>query len=331
MKKFFYIEVESIERKIMYNDSRMYNYNLILIKRRRFIDKFVSFFTNNEYPFRKTIIKLLTRRTYKDIKLLIPKSENNIYVFIISARIYERYGESLISMLKKEYPKTKVVCYFTDLISTFKTPFVKYKSSFDKIFTFDMKEAQKYDMIFCQEPFEYCNLEKKKKKYDITFVGKAKDRYDDIIHIYENLIERGYICDFHIVGVNKKEQKYQGNIEYNRYMDFKEILSHVRESKCILEIMQDGAYSPTTRHSEAMLYEANLLTNCKAFGAQQYPFEENIQYFDRVENIDYEFINRNNRCDKKKYIDYFSINHFIQTIDEGIGTDYKEKTNEYNK
>ncbi len=251
---------------------------------------------------------------YKRMNSAFVNLKDNLYCFIIYSRVYEDYGISIIKYLKSKFPNCKTICYFGDLLSTH--PFLKDNlNQFDYIFTFDKQEALKYNFLFCQEPFSFDEslLKKCKKKYDVTFVGAAKDRFPKIIEIYEKLKAHDCICDFHIFGVPKENQLYADDIIYNSFMSFRELLYHVTESSCILEVLQDDAYSPTARYAEAILYKKNLLTNCKAL---QNDKRSNVFYFDlsRIDNIDFEKIKNETAIDNLDDIELLSCKQMIKTI-----------------
>ena len=63
-------------------------------------------------------------------------------------------------------------------------------------------------------------------------------RYNQIIQVFEKCRKASLKCDFHLVDVPLKLQKYANEIEYNKFMNFEEIIEHVIQSHTVLEILQ---------------------------------------------------------------------------------------------
>ena len=242
-------------------------------------------------------------------------SNDEIY-FIVMARIYEKYGNSILKFLCRKFKNCHLYCYMTDIASSFMVSIETLRRNFERVYTFDFKEAEKYSLFVCQEPFEYIEVEADEmiEQCDVTFVGKAKDRLDYLLRIYEALKSAGLKCKFFIYGVDEKDQKYSSEIVYNYYMPFSEVLQRVCASKTVLEVMQGDGYSPTTRYQEAMIYGKNLLTDCKGFDGVHYVAENNIQIIDRIDTIDFTFLVEEHTFDKDKYKQFFSLANFIDTF-----------------
>lgn len=318
--KYILISSKSKEASIMYRGIDIQDrYSHITLENRKVMDRAAKKYLNPKRTWKSKIIRwILTDSVFRKIRRdIIIKTGDNLCI-IVMARVYEIYGDALVKFIRDTYPGSKVVCYFLDLVQTFTVDLDDYKNAFDQLYTFDLKQAEKYKMKYCMEPFSFYKVLKNDKIYDVTFVGKAKGRLDEIHEIYEALVKRGFICDFHIVGVKKGKQKYKDHITYNKFMDFETILEHVSKSHCVLEVMQDGAYSPTTRYTEAMLYGVNLLSDCKSIGTDRYPADSNVCIFTDINNIDYDFIRRTNVIERNKYIEFFSMEKFLDSIEEGL-------------
>ncbi len=244
--------------------------------------------------------------------------------FIVYGRIYESYGMSIIRYLREKFNGCKIVAYLGDIVPSFKFNLENLKRVFDRVLSFDIKEADEYGLAWCLEPFSSNLVEElyNKKmpiKWDVTFVGAAKNRYEKIIEMYEILKIAGFTCDFHITGVKPQNRRYKDEIGYD-YMDFMTLLEHVNCSNCIAEILQDGGTSPTTRYSEAMLLEKNLLTDCKYFKDKNNR-TNNIFYFEDVselKNWDLDILREKNAIETSQYKKRLSIEEMIKTIDNTL-------------
>ena len=175
----------------------------------------------------------------KNFHQYIMKKSNKIKIHLILTSTYE---------LSRKFIETKFLSC-EDL-----------KKIFDKVFTFDQNDSEKYNFI--KLPLMYKDLinDKNETKYDLCYVGNSKNRLFKIQKLYKDLSRRGFECNFYVNGVkNKKNRKF--DINYNKRISYKKTLEISKESKCILEIIEDGQTHSTTRLCEAIVFEKKLITN----------------------------------------------------------------------
>lgn len=319
VKKIVMIAGKKDEIELMYGGMDKYeDSQIIYLPSRILFDNFITYKILSSFNEDSLIYKFCSRymqiRYKKDILDVIKFRPDADIRFVIMARIFEKYGISIVSFLRKKFPHCSIYCYLADVISSFRVGMDDLRRNFERIYTFDIKEAEKYSILFCQEPFEYVKIEENPqiKPCDVTFVGKAKDRFDYLIKIYEFLCSAGVDCKFFIYGVDSEYQIYSDKIIYNYYMPFLELLQRVQASKTVLEIMQGEGGSPTTRYQEAMLYGKNLLTDCSGFDNVHYKIEDNIQVIHDIESIDIDFIKTYHEINSDYYKRLFSIKDFVE-------------------
>ncbi len=242
---------------------------------------------------------------------------NYVPFFLVYARVYEVWRD-IPQLLKLRFPRCKLALYYGDLISKHAVlPEEVRQAGFDYVFSFDAKDAKRNGIFWLQEPLSnlpnVSNAEN--EKYDVMFVGEAKDRLDALISTYEKMKEEGLKCAFYIFRVSDKDMKYSDEIKYNRWLDYSDILEIDRYSHCLLEIMQGGdSYSPTTRYSEAKLLGKKLITNCPALRESN---DKNIIWFSDISEIDLDRIKEPYYEDGVDYRTMLSIEGMINSI---IGT-----------
>jgi hypothetical protein len=238
--------------------------------------------------------------------------------FILNGICFELYGDQLTDYLHRTHPGCKLVLYLGDLIKMYKFDIVSCKNIFNIVANLEKGESIYYDLFYCEEPFSFHQIKKNPvlDSSDVTFVGFAKGRLRDILTIYEILDKAGLRCDFHITGVPENQQKYADKISYNKRLSFYEVLQHVIASKCILEVLQEGMTSPTTRVSEAIAYGKKLLSNCLELKGKPYYNPNFISVFTDPKDIDVDFITEKESIIDYKYIDKLSPIHFINNIEK---------------
>jgi hypothetical protein len=184
--------------------------------------------------------------------------------FVFTERVLFLYNYGFIDTLRATHPTAKFVCFLQDLGSTVKNVELdSIFSEFDLSVSYDRVDAEKFNILYHPTPYSLYSFNQTNtlKSSDVYFVGRAKDRLDDIIKVYEKLTEMGLSCDFHITDVELKDQKYSEDIKYNCRLSYEENLEHVNKAKYLLEIVQKEASGYSLRTWEAIFYDKFLITN----------------------------------------------------------------------
>lgn len=227
-------------------------------------------------------------------------SNSNICFFLFSDFIkYEKFGFSKI--IRENYPNSKIVYFFQDLIEKDKNKedfLCKYSNVADLIYSFDYDDAKKYNLKFHNIPysdltglFTGVNI-----KYDVSFVGQAKDRLEEIISAYKALKKQNLKLGFFIIGVPKEKQVLANEIKYCDFIPYKDYLKIVAESKCMLEIMQKGGTGNTIRVSEAISLDKLLISNNQMLLQNSFYDSKYMRVYENLEELDVKtFIESNNK------------------------------------
>lgn len=190
--------------------------------------------------------------------------DNRSVCFILFADMipFEEYG--LTQDIRKAFPQAKIVYFYQDLVARDKNKLkpIQEKSP-DLIMSFDYGDAEKYNLVHHNFPYsklrnDYANQE---LDSDVCFIGRAKDRLEEIIDAYVFFSEQGLRCDFYIIDVPNDRQKYSDKIHYCEPMDYDSYLKKIAKSKSVLEIMQGGGSGNTIRINEVIEFNKILITN----------------------------------------------------------------------
>ena len=193
--------------------------------------------------------------------------------------------------LRSEYTNCKIVCRFTDIIEKMKySNFNDYRDSFDYLFTYDEIESKKYNIDYLPLWYDRCAFESTEDECDVFFIGRGKDRLQDIFDAFAFLDSKGVNCKFYLVNVPINERKYEDRIIYGDYLPYSKALGMVMKAKCLLEIIQSGSNSETLRVFESITYGKKLLTNNVHLMSRDYYSPVNIQCYSKVSDIDVNFI-----------------------------------------
>ena len=192
------------------------------------------------------------------------------------------------------------------------------KFDWDNIYTTDPKDADNYGYKYLG--FNYYSAHDippltPPKKSDVFFVGGLKGgRTNMIYRLYEYLVSKGINCDFYLMPLDDKNVKrLQGVYYYNGWRPYEEVLQHVQQTKCIIEIIQGGQSGATLRYVEAVCMNKKLLTNNP--NIIHFPFYNPrlMKIFSSVEEVDTAWIQQEEDVNYN-YKDEFSPKHFIDYL-----------------
>lgn len=214
----------------------------------------------------------------------------------------------LTKYLRKKYPNCKTVWFLQDLYKNIKTIYNeqldlnKARNEFDLIVSIDTDDCKNYGFDYHPLVFSsFHGVVKQMPQSDVYFLGKAKERLQDIIEVFKLLKSYNLKLDFHIVGVKEEQQVYADEIHYIDSMDYGENLQHVIHTKCLLEIMQKGQIGYTQRAVEAVCLGKKLLTNNPIIKDAPFYKQEFISQFEEYTDIDIAFVNN---IPNSEFIDY---------------------------
>lgn len=198
--------------------------------------------------------------------------------------IFDFFGyDILANYLYKKYDKRVIVWHWNILEEkTYLLNAYKRLSKSIENWTFDQEDAEKYNMKLNTQFYFYFEDISTKSKYDVTFIGSDKGRYEQISAINDWLIRNNFLSNIKIL--NRKAKR---PLEYKKFLDYDYVLSINRQSKCLLEIVQDTQVGLTLRTLEAMFLNKKLITNNKKIMEYSFFNENNIFILDnKLSNID---------------------------------------------
>ena len=305
--KFYGYEKEIVEElkkkyKIIFVD---YNLNLF----EKFISKFLK--KIRVYLINKKIKKQLK---IKDIDILLSISGKEIY-----------FGN--IKFLEKEYKIKKKILYLWDNIARVPN-FFEINKFFDKVYTFDFADSEKYNLRY-RPTFYSKRLEEFKikdinfiKKIDIFFIGiYRKNRLEILKNLYknkENFIYLYYSRIFYYIYKFMRKKDFKNIREYINFSPItREKYNEIfMQSKYIIDIPEENQTGFTQRVLDAIFLEKKVITTQKNISEESIYNPNNILIIEKYEDIE-----KNKDFFKKKYkkiskdkIEYYSISYWANEI-----------------
>jgi hypothetical protein len=232
-------------------------------------------------PFKHFTYPMILRNNFKDRRSIC-------YIFLENQ--YAVINTSYIDYLKRKYTNAKFVLYMQDLVSSL--PYYninEYKNKFDLILSYDKGDCEKYKLEFYPTPYStFDGLQHStKEKSDVFFCGYAKQRFRTILDVYDKCSNAGLKCLFFIMGVSIENQVKRKGIIYNTPISYEENIAYVKQSRCILEIMQDNATGFTLRLWESITYDKHLLSNNKSIRNSNFYNPDNVHFVQDQDSYDW--------------------------------------------
>lgn len=139
----------------------------------------------------------------------------------------------------------------------------KLNTYYDKVFAFDKIDEKKYGFLYFGLIYDAdVNIVKNEKSNNCAlYVGKAKNRLEKIIDIFELLMAHNYSCDFNIVDVPNESKVYPDRITYNKYITYNDCLAKIVSSRIIVDVIQLNSSGFTIKICEAVCYNKKIITN----------------------------------------------------------------------
>lgn len=219
-------------------------------------------------------------------------SDDKPICYIFAGGKYLTQDSRLYEYIKKQNPKNKAVVFCFDLMSKKNWDIEKVKAVCDYIVTYDADEAEKYGALHMDAVMYGAISEVTTPSsfaQDVYFLGFAKDRLEQLHAAYRHLTENGLRCKFLICGVPQEKQCKGEGLYYTNPITYRENLENVKNSRCILELMQGGSNAPTLRTQESHIYRRKLLTNNTNLVGQPYYDANHMRVFSDVTQIDTAF------------------------------------------
>ena len=246
-------------------------------------------------------------------------------LYILLAESYHlSYSNNFLNYLKSKYPDAKLIFCFSNPAGDYNLKKLqKVILNYDAVLTFHKKDAELYGYFYCDDmPYRLPNIDQDDlDNSDVFFVGANKGRLRLLLSIYDKLSNAGLKCDFFICGVEKKDQIFREGIVYNKRISYDEVLKHVKASKCVLEVLQNGNNYVSIRTNEAIQYNKKLLTTNSEIINTSFYNKELVQIFSG-DNIDTNFFVKEVASDVYNNIN--SSRSFL-AMKEYLKTNFKRK------
>jgi len=180
------------------------------------------------------------------------------------------HNRQFLRTVRKRVPNCILIYWLIDTVAfvTKRVPNLVElcEKEYDFTVTYNPIDADTYGFTYIETP--YCRITAKTDEtpsVDILYIGAAKiqadpKRYEDIMRVFEALYEKGFSCDFSIIGVPHELRRHEGIINFENWVSYPDSIGKVNRSRVILEVTQAGETGTTLRFFEAIAYNRKLVT-----------------------------------------------------------------------
>lgn len=236
-------------------------------------DKNIYFYPYEDkciYAFNKDFITILTRVICKYFNLSLPKfvinkviKNSNKIIFTDSA-----FNIKLYNCILKIKSKENLALYYMNTIDDKNRYMMNY---FDNIYTFDSDDAEKYNIRFKHTPYSNkLKYEKSQIYYDTLFLGRVKDREEEILNLKKSLDKNNLKNKFMVLGLDNHD------IKINEFLDYDNYLKLLMQSNCVIEINKKGQAGCSLRFLESLFFEKKIITNNHKIVNEKFYNQENV-------------------------------------------------------
>lgn len=261
---------------------------------------------------------------------IVNSVKDNDYDYIFTIR-GEYTPMKSIKLLKKTFPKAKLILYMWDSLRNNKAVRSRLKA-YDKVYTFDRMDYLKYqDEIDFLPLYYYDDYVPSEKvscgKYDIAFIGTGQEDRVKIINEVKKQCERtgkkmyAYVFLPHklVYLYNKILNKNYKNVTINsiqfKKMPFEKVYKIYNDAKCVIDIESAKQCGLTMRTIEMIGLRKKLITTNKDIVNYDFYHEDNILVVDR-ENfvLDEAFIERPYHNMNEEIYRKYSLSNWIMEV-----------------
>lgn len=246
-----------------------------------------------------------------------PEDRNSRCIFLYFGQTDEMVAKTgLIDRLRKKYPNSYHVDYFLDVAIAKRLDYEYMKKKYNKIYIMDKDEAVEMGIYYFPDIYSKNepDIDESEEIYDVSFIGQAKGRYEQLMSVYDYLESNGLKCHFYICGVEKNDRRPRKGIVYaDEFLYGDEYFDYVKTAKCLLEAMLPDTTALTSRVREAIAYDKKIISVNSKIKELEYYNDDMMFVYSKPEDIDIDFFKRPKR--KYNYGGEWSPIHFFEQLE----------------
>jgi hypothetical protein len=259
---------------------------------------------------------------YKTLHSVCERYATVYVIFLNAALSYYSYLPGTLKEYKKKWTNLKYVLLYLDIIEAGVSQAANYlreRDVFDYVYSIDSNDCKQIGATKVWTPYSILpQLKESICDKDLYFCGASKKRGGILADIARE-------CETHEVKAEMDVVVYEDEVLLDKYsntmrlfhpgegINYFEQLKNVASTKCILDIVQSGQKALTVRPFEAVCYNKKILTNNPTIFEFPYYTPDYMQYFEKVDQIDWDWV-KQPYTNPFKYQNDFSPIKFLEQI-----------------
>ncbi len=256
------------------------------------------------------------------------RNESFDYVFVVKG---EAIGETEVAMLRRAYPNAELVLYCWDSVAN--VPDGEKKITlYDRVFTFDPRDAEKYNLPFLPIPYgkEYTKTEQTGAyEYDVAFIGTAHSVRPRVVKQIKEQCERmgrtcftyfysPHVLVFWLNKLTNRDYRYLSLKETHfKALSTEDVCRIYNASKCVLDIEHPRQHGTTTRPVEMLPMQKKIITTNSYVKQFAFYNENNFCIIDRDDpRVDEQFFESEYLPVEEDIVNQYSPKRFVETLFE---------------
>ena len=227
------------------------------------------------------------------------------YHMIMPTTSISKLTVKYLEKFKKRHNNVKLYALVTDSMHA-SSPHMNlvreklFSDVWDRVLTYDKYDAEEYDFTWFGYTYysSFAFIDSDPIESDVYYVGYDKGGRENLVkNVFRHLQNNQCNSRFDVVA-SSTSVKDSDFLYLAEKISYPQVVSRVKSSNCILELLQENQEAQSIRYFEAVVYNKKLLTNNRHL--QELPFYDAryMKYFKSVADIDIEWVR------KKEIIDY---------------------------
>ena len=243
------------------------------------------------------------------------------YYLIIPNSSIAKFTVKYLNSFKSKHKNIKLIALLVDSMhgNSIQMNLVRDKLKadiWDHVLTYDKYDAEEFGYSWTGYTYYSAHdaAPVSKCKSDIFCVSSPKGRDGIYAELYKIFQSHNVDCNFRLFTHSKDKYLAGTDLEYmHDFMKYDDVVSEIKASNCILEILQPNQKMQTIRYFEAIVYNKKLLTNNARIYELPYYDSRYMKVYSKTEDIDFDWIK------KKEEIQYdyhgdFSPNELVRVL-----------------
>lgn len=241
-----------------------------------------------------------------------------------SVLLFSKNLKDILILNKELEPKKFNVCIWDSLCTKSRSRRLQYSYRIHKdkiaLYTIDKEDAKNYNFRYVNQFYrDYDgNIEElidPALKTDMFFIGQDKNRANKILELLNEAEKQQLNPAFFILkGKHTTHNERLEKCYIEKNVPYNEVLRYIANSKCLVEILQEGQTGMTLRAIEALFFKKKLITNNKYIANEPFYHRNNVYILgdDKERRSLKEFIESESQEIGDDIIDIYRVETFMK-------------------